>query len=745
MDTVNTNETANTDTTANQTRNEDTAMQPFQTFPNAETVLSGFDCPRNAVTAYTGGTLVNGVALTDLWTLDAGYNVGIGSTYTWCTHLVSNDKTRTVFAVTLFNGEYVSYGEPQTVTVSQHLVTFERNEVAPMLVHVAAPTITESGDVTYRTRHGVNALIESYVSPVLFVFEPGSFVGRVYRTWNAYNPYYNTRLRTVNDPVYGPSYATAAVTDGCTLYGASRFQTKPSYLWVQPSDNEVYDAITANLNGMSSEVNTLVYLVCYAIHPTVGYGFKVTEDGFVSYNEDAKPDNSTRKKMKFGRFLRKCGNAIGLTFSDVAIETVAHAFTTAYTPQPTQIEEWRGEDILHAYHEDNYVRGITTGSLHGSCMRYDYAQEYVAWYAENPQTVSILVCVDDNRTIYGRALLWTTPNGDKHLDRIYGNETVTSDIETYATERGYNRRTYQDWFYMAPSSTGYYPYMDTYCYYSANRERLQAFYSSGFAALTGTDGNYEPTTVECTQCGYDGERDDMFSPDGDYICEDCYSSGVCEDCETYDRTTEERTTATGNYRRLCESCADSLTCSQCGELQNAHSDIDYHAGLSSDVCTDCAATHCNQCGDECDETNEDTALCDACQGTAPCLNCGEPRSQYDRGDYCIPCKPRQTAIAAFQWCGYSTFNTWNGVCAYEQPRNDEETANAGFDVNMVRDNHQRWINRTRVTAYVPQPRQMHLDDCSTTGNAFTVPYGVNDYLTVQRAIAYGEVQTYWLQ
>jgi len=54
-----------------------------------------------------------------------------------------------------------------------------------------------------------------------------------------------------------------------------------------------------------------------------------------------------------------------------------------------------GDDILKAYHCDNYDEGETMGS----CMRHEYAQSYLQIFVDNPNKVKCLVLLNNNPDI----------------------------------------------------------------------------------------------------------------------------------------------------------------------------------------------------------------------------------------------------------------------------------------------------------------------------------------------------------
>jgi len=92
----------------------------------------------------------------------------------------------------------------------------------------------------------------------------------------------------------------------------------------------------------------------------------------------------------------------------------------------------KGDDIVYWYNGNNYSE-LQQGTLHSSCMRYDRCDQYIEFYAVNPDKVSMLILKDtnDNTKIKGRALVWNLdePSGRTFMDRIYTIHDY--DIQTF--------------------------------------------------------------------------------------------------------------------------------------------------------------------------------------------------------------------------------------------------------------------------------------------------------------------------
>lgn len=100
-----------------------------------------------------------------------------------------------------------------------------------------------------------------------------------------------------------------------------------------------------------------------------------------------------------------------------------------------------GEDIRKYYHERNYSSDQTLTTLHRSCMRHESCQNQMDFYVENPN-VKMLVELDDNKKVRGRAIVWTLTNGEIYMDRVYGSEVTTQIFRQYADKQGWFHRTY---------------------------------------------------------------------------------------------------------------------------------------------------------------------------------------------------------------------------------------------------------------------------------------------------------------
>lgn len=196
------------------------------------------------------------------------------------------------------------------------------------------------------------------------------------------------------------------------------------------------------------------------------------------------------------------------------------------------LELVKGDDIVKYYLYENYVDGDNAGgSLGNSCMRYDDCGDYVQFYADNIDKVSLLILKgndegdeDNSDKIKGRALVWnlSSPKGRVFMDRIYTTESYDEELfKTYAKKNGWLYKYRQnssdgefiidtkddsqehmtlEVYNIKESSTDKYPYVDTLKYYYPEDGTLSS--SDG--------GRGEKWTLEDTEGGYESDEGGIY-------------------------------------------------------------------------------------------------------------------------------------------------------------------------------------------------------------------------------------------
>jgi hypothetical protein len=194
----------------------------------------------------------------------------------------------------------------------------------------------------------------------------------------------------------------------------------------------------------------------------------------------------------------------------------------------------KGNDILKAYHCENYDEGETMGS----CMRFSHAQAYLGMYTQNPNQVSCLVLLNPkNKKVRGRALLWNMDNGTQFVDRVYyTNKEYAKDFNTYFKLHGLSTSTPDGNVTLDKKGVyEYYPYLDTLMHYTPDTGVLNASY--GELTLQGQDGvdttgvysDVHDTRIPEDEAAYvehlegyvyDSEVEESWKRDGTYLYRD---------------------------------------------------------------------------------------------------------------------------------------------------------------------------------------------------------------------------------
>jgi hypothetical protein len=214
--------------------------------------------------------------------------------------------------------------------------------------------------------------------------------------------------------------------------------------------------------------------------------------------------NSSRVEMKVGRFVK---GYFGDRFSDSEIENFVNQWKSL--EENTTFEIWKGSDIKKGYssrlyHFNDYDNGFNP--LMNSCMN---DEPYISFYQYCPN-VELLVLLDSESSILGRALLWKDEKGRKIMDRVY----FVYDKDYFKFVRWANENDY--WY--KKNNTGQvkfikggkeesietrvkimnvfdhpeeeYPYMDTFSYFQD--DWAYNYQPKGtFWHLINTDGTYE--------------------------------------------------------------------------------------------------------------------------------------------------------------------------------------------------------------------------------------------------------------
>ena len=139
--------------------------------------------------------------------------------------------------------------------------------------------------------------------------------------------------------------------------------------------------------------------------------------------------NNFTRKTSLTKFLMKSFDGVDEKVIQAHLEY--NKMLSTYNPELFSIVT--GDDIVKYYHVNNYFKN--SGDLGGSCMRNDSNQYQIEFYAKNTNIDLIIMRPEGTDGIIGRALLWTTVDGVRVMDRIYTTDSkLVSLFHRYAAE-----------------------------------------------------------------------------------------------------------------------------------------------------------------------------------------------------------------------------------------------------------------------------------------------------------------------
>lgn len=271
-------------------------------------------------------------------------------------------------------------------------------------------------------------------------------------------------------------------------------------------------------------------------------------------NHDLKYKQKNRTKTKIGRVIGKIFPGKYKQSGDPGedIESFVNLYKASRDTGDFEIVD--GEDIIHWYNIDQYSGD--GGPLNNSCMRYENCGEYLKFYSENTDKISLVILKnkDDNDKIRGRAVLWKldSPSGRTFMDRIYTvNDSDIILFQDYAKEQGWLYKANQDMDASGPwidtingnteffnlvvtdlydTGDGYYPYMDTMKYFDGDTisNNIEIVDEGDIKVLVSTNGSYEEPEGRQWSDYY---NEYINTEDGDYnYCECGDDYRYYEDC-----------------------------------------------------------------------------------------------------------------------------------------------------------------------------------------------------------------------
>jgi hypothetical protein len=231
--------------------------------------------------------------------------------------------------------------------------------------------------------------------------------------------------------------------------------------------------------------------------------------------EDALVYNVNRVEIRIGRLIKKLFHD---TFSDIQIENFVNQYKSILDQTALDFELWRGLDIRRGYVSSNYTfTGSSSNALMNSCM--NDCVDWIDFYIGCP--VELLVLLNDEGHIFGRALIWKVKENKFIMDRVYvAFERDYFKFVEYAKSNGwwwksenksgpsisYTNGKVTDWFPVEIKLNFDFenykdwevPYLDTFSYCQGDKLTNYIPKNGVYYILTSTDGSYDIQNVENT-------------------------------------------------------------------------------------------------------------------------------------------------------------------------------------------------------------------------------------------------------
>ncbi len=153
-------------------------------------------------------------------------------------------------------------------------------------------------------------------------------------------------------------------------------------------------------------------------------------------------DSKSRLELRLSRLVNKIIEDDRFSTRDK--ENFVNEMRAAIESSKSEFRIVEGEEIRQFYREE--AHSVQTGSLKSSCMRYDKCSEYLDIYVNNPQVCKMVILVNGEGKIDGRALLWklhsSNPQIDRFMDRIYSIDPsrIEPMFNAWARQNGYSHK-----------------------------------------------------------------------------------------------------------------------------------------------------------------------------------------------------------------------------------------------------------------------------------------------------------------
>ena len=306
---------------------------------------------------------------------------------------------------------------------------------------------------------------------------------------------------------------------------------------------------------------------------------------FLAYNKipqdwDSDDDASLpygmkgRGEIKIGKVIKALVPILNINgIKDKDVEEFVNQFKASKTDTSIEFKLVNGKEIAKYYNEKKYYS--RNGSLGGSCMA-DMEKDTFKIYYKNDKKVQLLIYVDNNDKIHGRALLWklnTSPCDAKYfMDRVYVNRDADEiKFKQFAEEKGFLYKKKMNSYiediykfvYKGEDVFGevvvkldgdfeFFPFIDTMCFLDSDKKSLSNLPNKNCYMLHSVSGDCD----RCDRCDGKIIDCDYCDDDNKIECENCDGSG--------DTDSGKCVTCKGEGEVTCKH-EDGGFCSDCGE------------------------------------------------------------------------------------------------------------------------------------------------------------------------------------
>jgi len=162
-------------------------------------------------------------------------------------------------------------------------------------------------------------------------------------------------------------------------------------------------------------------------------------DKFKRLEKDENPYKSRlRQQIKIGKFFRMLNKDLTDKEVEIYVNGLKGAYDICISGLSNKLRLVSGEDMRFWYNGKNYVKG--GGSLNGSCMQGDSKGREMQMFVDNPHVVQMLILLDDNKKLLGRANIWrlVEPYGATYMEYIYSRYDKDRELFLmFAKQRGW--------------------------------------------------------------------------------------------------------------------------------------------------------------------------------------------------------------------------------------------------------------------------------------------------------------------